>query len=330
MLGFVAVFVALVFALVKFLTTVHMRRLYQQRLRTRTDLNKITQRLSSLEDSLQVERASQASTKRKIVAAIHFKESLHKRLLIELPDRLQHRLSLCIDRNPVPETTGVKLFHELNLAEKIAETLSDLSVAVFQFPTDDDAANAVLKGEFIRALEKAHLRYAPGSSVRRSAPDLPADLDFVVCVFDGPAAALDMLCQFIEDLSDERVTQIHGALVSGIGGTADDDPEGIVGRFARSLDRCQELAESAPPATLLFNEVAYDSLLDRQGVKSFSAPDGGLFAFSWKGPSEKTTQVAEDSGGDLTEGARPLSDDAAPEDDDRGPRADLPKVETRT
>ena len=62
------------FALVKLLTAVHMRRLKHQRLRTHSDLQKTTQRLFSIEGSLHVERTSQTSTNREIVAASHFGE----------------------------------------------------------------------------------------------------------------------------------------------------------------------------------------------------------------------------------------------------------------
>lgn len=249
MLGFAAVIIALGFVLVKFLATVHMRRLKQQHLRTRADLQKITQRLTSVEGSLQVERATQASNKRKIVAAARFKESMHQRLLVELPDRLQDCLSLCIDHNPVPESTGTRLFDELNLGDMIAESLNDLSVAVFAFPTDAAAANAIVKGEFIQAVEKADVSYSAGSSGNRDTAGTgrPAGLDFVICAFDSPAAALDMLCQFIESLNDERVTQVRGALISGLSGSGDDDREGLIGRYARALDQCQELAGAAPP-----------------------------------------------------------------------------------
>ena len=62
------------FALVRLLTAVHMRRLKHQRLRTHSDLQKTTQRLFSIEGSLHVERTSQTSTNREIVAASHFGE----------------------------------------------------------------------------------------------------------------------------------------------------------------------------------------------------------------------------------------------------------------
>ncbi len=51
-----------------------MRRLKHQRLRAHSDLQKTTQRLSSIEGGLHVERTSQTSTKREIVAASHFRE----------------------------------------------------------------------------------------------------------------------------------------------------------------------------------------------------------------------------------------------------------------
>ena len=51
-----------------------MRRLKHQRLRTHSDLQKTTQRLFSIEGSLHVERTSQTSTNREIVAASHFGE----------------------------------------------------------------------------------------------------------------------------------------------------------------------------------------------------------------------------------------------------------------
>ena len=52
-----------------------MRRLKHQRLRAHSDLQKTTQRLSSIEGGLHVERTSQTSTKREIVAASHFRAS---------------------------------------------------------------------------------------------------------------------------------------------------------------------------------------------------------------------------------------------------------------
>ena len=333
--GIVAVFVVLGFALVKFLATVHMRHLMQRRLRMHNDLQKITKRLSSVEGNLQVERSSQTKASQQIVAAKRLNAGLHQRLLLELPDRLQSTLRLCIDRNPVPETTGVKLFHELNLGEKIAESLSDLSVAVFKFPTDDAAASAVLKGEFIQALEKTDVRYSTGDSslgLDSGPGEKPADFDFVVCAFNGPVAALDLLRRFIEDLGDDRVTQVHGALVSGIEAVADNS-EGVIGRFARSLERSQKLAGAAPPGTLLLNEAAYDRLRDYKGVHLLSASEG-LFAFSWRSPAGKAEQPADDSGVTSAAAAGQLQNGAGEPGDEGGPVEqagdDPPEVESRT
>ena len=273
-LGVIAIIVAISFALIKFLTTVHMRRLREQRLRLHNTLTKSNHRFSALEGKREVEKSTNGAVEQKLKTASRFKDDLYQRLLVELPDRLQGDLRACINRNPIPESRGVKLFHQLKLPEKITDALGAVSVAVLELPADDESTTTVLKGELIQALEKGEISYSVEST---------EDASCVICAFDTPEAGLTLVRNFVGELSPERAEQLRGALTSGAGTVSDpgDDGGDVSRLFARALDDTQHLAETAPRATLLLNEAAYEGVKkNRRGVKLFSKAEK-LYAFTW-------------------------------------------------
>ncbi|MFP6647563.1 MAG: hypothetical protein VCF24_28985 [Candidatus Latescibacterota bacterium] len=75
-----AVLVAFSYALIKFLTSLHMRRLRDQQARLLNDVKRERQRLQAVEGKLQVQSAQRGSVQQKLDIARRFKEDLFSRL----------------------------------------------------------------------------------------------------------------------------------------------------------------------------------------------------------------------------------------------------------
>lgn len=278
-LGLSAVVVAMVYALVKFLTAAHMRRLRDDRIRLHYDLKKSQQRLESLEGKLQVEGSNKGSILQKAQTARHFKDEMYARLRIELPDALLPELRKCINRNPVPESRGVRLFHDLKLSDKISAALEAVSIAVFEFADEDPAAHAVLKGQLVQLLDE--------ESVPHATPELrdENDRERIVAAFDTPDSAMGFARRLVGRGSAALFAHLQGVLMSAanLGDDGDNDLSHV---FARSLDLAQEMADTAPAGSLLMNEAAYSAISDRHGVEEFSKVEH-LYTWAWQaGPAE--------------------------------------------
>ena len=147
-LGMLAALVAFSYALIKFLTSLHMRRLRDQQARLLNDVKRERQRLQAVEGKLQVQTAQRDSVQQKLDIARRFKEDLFSRLRLDLPSTLTGELQECVNRNPIPEPDGVRTAHDLHLADKVTEALTNLSILVVEFSDDDaDGAHTVLAGE---------------------------------------------------------------------------------------------------------------------------------------------------------------------------------------
>ena len=104
--GIIAVIVAVSYALIKFLTNVHMRRIVDRRGQLNLEVQKVRGRVSSLDGKIQVARSQLGAIEQKLDVARRFKKEIHDRLRVELPDERLIELRSCISRHPVPEPGG--------------------------------------------------------------------------------------------------------------------------------------------------------------------------------------------------------------------------------
>lgn len=273
-LGLIAVAVAMVYALVKFLTAMHMRRLRDERLRLHYDLKRSQQRQESLEGKLQVERSNKGSILQKTQTARRFKDEMYARLRIELPEALQPDLRKCINRNPVPESRGVRLFRDLRLGDTISSALEAVSIAVFEFAGDAASAHAVLKGQLLQLLTD--------ESVPHATPELrdEEDRERIVAAFDHPDAALVFARRLAGLVPAEHLAYLQGVLMAAAN-VGDDDEDDLSRVFARSLDLAQQMADTAPAGCLLLNEAAFAALGDTRGIEEFSKVER-LYSWAWQ------------------------------------------------
>ncbi len=297
-LGMFAVIVAVSYALIKFLSAVHMRRLLGKRSQLNLEVQRTRGRVTSLEGKLQVASSRMGAIEQKLNIARRFKQETYDRLLMELPTTQLSELRACINRNPVPEPRGVKIFHELELSERISATLGAMSVAVFQFrPGAGDADVDQIESDFIRALEAADIPNARHSVVDAGSGE---ETKAVVCTLDDPSAALELTCDFIQKTAGNVAGRLRGVVLAGV--NEDQFQEETVSKlFAGALERAMQLAGSAPDGTLLFNRAAYESVGKDERLELFSKAEK-LYVFKWqiseKDAEDEAGQPAGDGGAD--------------------------------
>ena len=298
-LGIFAVIVAVSYALIKFLTNVHMRRLLDRRGQLNLEVQKGRGRVAALEGKLQVARSRLGAIEQKLDVARRFKKEIHDRLRVELPDARMVELCSCISRHPVPEPGGVRIFHELEIANRISSTLGAMSVAVFDphIPAagDEDADHS---GGFVEALEKAGVTSTRHMTVKSGSPD---EIEAIVCTFDSPIDALELTQEFIQNASARDVSELRGVLLAGV--NENRVHEEVVDRiFAKALERAMQSLVTAPHGSLLLNRAAFDIATAHgfAGIELLRRADQ-LYAFQWQtGESAATEEVGVDDGASET------------------------------
>ena len=287
-LGFLAILVAFGYALIKFLASLHMRRLRDVHARLLHEVKRERQRLQAVEGKLQVQRSQRGAVQQKLANARRFKDDLFGRLRLALPSTLTGELRECVNRHPIPEPEGVRTAHSLRLADKVTAALTSLSILVVEFSAGDaaDGSETVLAGELVQQLTSLGALFT-GPEPRQGAPEgSPAVL---TTAFDEPAGALDLMTA----LGASHGEQVHAArvvLVAGITVT-EFDQEHVNRLFARTLHSTRQLLEDADPGTLVLNERAHELLGDRAGI---SPRDGaeGQWVVSLAEPSAKDDEAA--------------------------------------
>jgi len=289
-LGLSAVFTALSFALVKFLTAVHMRRLEDAQVRLQYDLKRGRQLVESLQGKWQVSQAYLGSAQSKVETARRFRDDLRRRLATELPVDMQTRLSQCLSRHPVPEPRGMKIFHQLHISDRIAVALGAVSIILLDLPDDGGPAQATLIGDLVQVLE------AGGVSYTRTERRDEDDSDHIVCGFDNPDAAMHMVRQLTRASCSERLAHLRGVLMSAVS-VSDCDDDNVSLAFARSLDLAQHLLTTAPLGILLLNEPAFAALTDRSGIETFSTAEK-LYSYDWRIDEPPPSEDAKEGEGE--------------------------------
>ena len=293
-LGLSAMLTALSFALVKFLTALHMRRMEDDRVRLQYELKRGRQLVDSLQGKWQISQANLGSAQSKVETARRFRDDLRRRLTMELPTEMQTQLDQCLSRHPVPEPRGMKIFHQLHISDRIAAALGAVSIIVLDLPDDGGPAQATLIGELVQVMENGGVSY---TRTERRDED---DAERIVCGFDSPDAAMHMVRELARVSSAERLVHLRGILMSAVS-VSDDEGDNLTLSFARSLDLAQHLLTSATMGTLLLNEPAFAALSDRTGIEEFS-PAEKLYAYDWRidapPPSEETGETEADESSD--------------------------------
>ncbi|MBT3345475.1 MAG: hypothetical protein HN712_06195 [Gemmatimonadetes bacterium] len=282
-LGLSAVATALAFALVKFFTTMHMRRLRERQMRLTSDIKRERSRFRALEGKLQVETARRGSVEQKLGTTRRFKDELFSRLRVELPEGMQAELRHCIDRHPIPEPAGVRVAHQLGLAEKINEALGLLSILVIETP--NDSADDVLEG-IGNALNVAELRFSGPTTEDEEAR-------FLTTAFDRPDEAIAFIRNVLGVFDEANLTGVRAILLAGLNVT-EFDQESVNKLFARSLHGARAVLDSAPEEGLLVEGKAYDQATDRDGLQLHSHGEN-LWHLQWSElnrPEEATTEAA--------------------------------------
>lgn len=307
-LGLLAVVVALSYALIKFVTTYHMRRLRDSQVRLVHDLRRERQRLQAIDGKLQVERARCGAVQQNLATARRFKEDLFGRLRLELPSTLLSELRECVDRHPVPEPAGALTAHQLHLADKVTAALGSLSLLLLEFRDTGDggAARTVLQGDLVQTLTDLGVRWTGPEAVRQ---DEPAGPSRVATAFDEPVQAVGVV-RSLATAYPGHVAALRGVLVAGVTVT-EFDQEHVNRLFARTINSAAVLLEDAPDAALVLNDQAYELLRDSVGIEIFSEAEK-LWVLRLGGTPPPAAPEAP--GGGVAAGAAA----PAPADPDRG------------
>lgn len=262
-LGLTALLVAFGYAIVKFLTSLHMRRLRDLHFRLLNEVKKERQRVQAVDGKLQIQRAKRGEVQQKLTNARRFKDDLFGRLRLELPSTLMAELRQCVNRHPIPEPDGVRTAHDLRLADKVTAALTQLSLVVVEFSAEDedDGAVTVLAGELVKRLTAAGARFT-GPETRRGEPE--GSPQVLTTAFDEPGTALDTLAALGATHADS-IHVLRAVLVAGISIT-EFDQEHVNRLFARTLHSTRQLLESAAPGALILNERAQQLLGQRPEV----------------------------------------------------------------
>lgn len=211
-LGIFTVIVAVSYALIKFLTNVHMRRLVNKRGQLNLEVQKVRGRVSSLDGKIQVARSHLSAIEQKLDVARRFKKETHDRLRVELPNDRLTELRSCISRNPVPEPGGVRISNELEIVNKISATLGAMSVAVFHahIPAADDESE---EDGFAKTLEEAGVKSTRHTTVKSGSSD---EIEAIVMTFESPVDALELTQAFIRKTSAKNVAGLRGIVLAGV------------------------------------------------------------------------------------------------------------------
>lgn len=253
-LGLSAVAAALTFALVKFSTALHIRRLRERQKCLVRDIKRERSRENALDGTLYVETARRGAVEKKLTTTRHFKDDLCSRLHLELPEAMQAELRSCIDRHSIPEPSGARVAHELGLSEKINQSLGQLSILVIELPTD---AHEVLKG-ILTALQESGAKFSP--------PAEDGESRLLTTAFDCPDDAIPFVRQVLGPHDDSSLSGVRGMLLAGLNVT-EFDQDGVNKLFARTLHGVRAILDIAPEEGLLVEGSAYDQAADRAGFE---------------------------------------------------------------
>ena len=323
-LGVFAVIVAVSYALIRFGTGVHWRRVRERQVRLQADLNKNRTRLQSLEGTLQVERGRKGAIEQKLKLGRRFKDELYHRLRLELPGPLVGEVRNCINHNPIPQPQGVRLFHELKIADRIAQTLQSMAVGLFEFSIEDGTVRSDLMDTFVEMLDAAEVSYIRGTPGGESASASLLDENAIVCAFAHATSCMELTRAFIQKAGGDVVGQVRGVLLAGVNTDrhSDDDVSRL---FARALDHALEFIKRSPTGALMMNSVAHKHLGEStDGVELLDRAEQ-LYVFAWQGVDEEEEKKAPE--GEIEDSGK-SEDSEKPEGAGESEETDEPEADT--
>lgn len=255
LLGTLAAASGVIYALVKFLSTMRLRRLRESLSRAQNDLQRAQQRMEALEGRHQVERSKKNRLRQNTLQLRVATEELHDRLLDELPVDLQARLKKCLTLSPESDAAAMRVLRDLKLADRITDALDHLSLLVVEISPADEAVQTILAGQLTQLLETSGTHFHN------------LDQSTVICLCDEPANAADLFRGLVSNTSEDRARALRAGLYTGVQLT--EETRDISRFLAHHLQLARKLSKRAPEGTLLMNETAYAALEDQESAGLF-------------------------------------------------------------
>jgi hypothetical protein len=276
-IGFSAVFIGMAYAIIKFLSVFHVRRLRDELGALRHAAERQHQKLEVLQARLASQQSEQRTRKRKADELHSTTRQLHARLQAVLPQALQPQLARCCQLNPTPHSDELRLLVDLELVDQVAEALEPLTILLVALPEADDAQQTLAVARFVDRLITMDIHF--------HGPDSGS----IACVLPDPEQALQLLRGLVQDLPGESSARLRAALQTGMQVTAEQSE--LKRMLAHSLQHSRQLLQRAPHGSALLNEAARQQLTDAD-IKPFD-PAAQLHIVSWAEPDVVETMGAE-------------------------------------
>ena len=264
-LGFTAAFIGIAYALLKFLTMFHLRRLKEDIVVAQHEVQKNHQRLERLHEKLGIMQSKKRTLQRDNVEIHRVAQQLYVRLRTILPKAMHPQLENCRLQHTQPASHELKLLFQLDLVDQVARALESFSLLLLHLPDADETEQTVAVVRLTERLSADELHF--------HGPENGS----IACFFPQSAAALHHLQQFVQDLPAAGAAAVRGALHSGMEVTAEQSE--LKRLLARSLQQARQLLERAPAGALLLNEEAFQDLDSPEAARLFD-PDERLYVIS--------------------------------------------------
>ncbi|MEW6755283.1 MAG: hypothetical protein AB1505_30520 [Candidatus Latescibacterota bacterium] len=245
-LGFAAAFTGVAYAVLKFLTVLHLRQLHDQVVQVGHETQKVTRRAEGLHEKLEMEESRRRALEREVGEMRRSVQRLADRLQSTLPPLLLPQLAECRALGVEPDTPEGRLLGQLDLAGEVAQAMGSFSLLLLQLParadTDQTLAVAALTQRWVAAGVHFH-----GPEAGR-----------LTALFRTPVDALESARSLVPALLPEAVAGSRGALQAGM--QLPEEKAGMRRTLARALRQAEYLLARAPAGSLLLNQAAYRAL----------------------------------------------------------------------
>ncbi len=271
-LGIAAALSGILYAFVKFLTMASFRRLRGRVASCQTEVQRSQQRIQILEERLQFERTKKRGTERETREARKAAGEILNELKSSLPKALGSELEECCTLARVAEFEDRRMLHELKVTDKIAGALQSHSLLLIEFLSEEEEDRAMMTGILTEIIERQEINY---SNPERS---------MLVCSFDTPQAAVELVREYIQQVPDNRRDSVRASLSAGV--DMEDERTDITQLFSRVLQSNRNLLSRTATGTMIMNGSAYDRLEgDNLDVVLFEK-DESLYVLDWRDADE--------------------------------------------
>ena len=271
-LGIAAALSGILYVFVKFLTMASFRRLRSSVASCQTEVQRSEQRIQILEERLQFERTKKRGSERETREARKAAGEILNELKSSLPKTLGSELEECCTLARVAEFEDRRMLHELKVTDKIVGALQSHSLLLIEFLSEEEEDRAMMTGILTEIIERQEINY---SNPERS---------MLVCSFDAPQAALELVREYIQQVPDNRRDSVRSSLSAGV--DMEDERTDITQLFSRVLQSNRNLLNRTATGTMIMNGPAYDRLEgDNLDVVLFEK-DELLYVLDWKDADE--------------------------------------------